>query len=143
MRSIVSVQVVANIAYQYLENMAYLSSKGVWGWNTERQNKAWAWSSRFWAVHVVLDFVRLWRERAVRQKERKAGWKGREEEAETEENEWRIKWRRSLLVNVAYAPLTVHWSLEQGLVSDSWVGVLGSVAGIAGLKEVWRKSGES
>ncbi|KAL5328934.1 hypothetical protein ACEPPN_002443 [Leptodophora sp. 'Broadleaf-Isolate-01'] len=140
-RRIVGVQVLSNIAYQYLENMAYLSSKGVCGWSAEKQNRAWVWSSRFWAVHVLLDFLRLGRERSEQRKVVK--WKGREEEAEREEQEFWARWRRQLVVNLAYAPLTVHWSLENGLVGEFWVGLLGSVAGLAGLKELWRKSGLS
>ncbi|KAH7342679.1 hypothetical protein BKA65DRAFT_504561 [Rhexocercosporidium sp. MPI-PUGE-AT-0058] len=140
-RGIAGIQVISNIAYQYLENMAYLSSKGVWGWSTEKQNKAWVWSSRFWAVHVLLDFVRLGRERSEQRKVVK--WKGREEEAERQEQEFWARWRRQLVVNLAYAPLTVHWSLEKGLVGEFWVGLLGSVAGLAGLRELWRKSGLS
>ncbi|PVH89589.1 hypothetical protein DL98DRAFT_507872 [Cadophora sp. DSE1049] len=140
-RSIAGIQVVSNILYQYLENFAYLSSKGIWGWNSEKQNKAWVWSSRFWALHVLLDFVRLGRERSEQRKVVK--WKGREEEAEKAEVEFWKRWRRQLLVNAAYAPLTVHWSLEKGLVGEFWVGLFGSVAGLAKLKEAWRLSGIS
>ncbi len=140
-RGIASVQVVSNILYQYLENMAYLSSKGIWGWSLEKQNKAWVWSSRFWALHVLLDFLRLGRERSEQRKVVK--WKGREEEAEREEEDFWKRWRRQLLINAAYAPLTIHWSLEKGLVGEFWVGLFGSVAGLAKLKEAWRLSGIS
>ncbi|CZT01083.1 uncharacterized protein RAG0_08887 [Rhynchosporium agropyri] len=140
-RSIAGVQVLSNVAFQYLENMAYLSSKGVWDWSPEKQGKAWVWSSRFWAAHVLLDLVRLGRERSVQRKV--VRFKGREEEAEKDEEEFWARWRRQLVINLAYAPLTVHWSLEKGLVGEFWVGVFGSVAGLAGLRELWRKSGLS
>jgi hypothetical protein len=129
-RRIKYTQVVSNIVFQYLENRAYLASKGVLGWGKEKQTQAWVWSSRFWMLHVVLEFVRLWRESRLR------SVKGKDKEGD--ENEWKAKWRREMVVNLAYAPLTLHWSLEQGLVDDFWVGLLGSVAGVAGLREFWK-----
>jgi hypothetical protein len=144
-RRLVYSQVVVNVFYQYLENGAYLSSKGVMGWSTEKQNKAWLWSSRFWMAHVGLDFIRLYREWMLRRQ------RGTEEERRTDgpkgdvitdrgEEEWRAGWIKEMVVNLAYAPLTVHWSLEKGLVGDFWVGLLGSVAGVAGLDALWKNT---
>jgi hypothetical protein len=138
LRSVSYAQVVVNIAYQYLENYAYLSSKGVLGWSTEKQNRAYIWSSRFWMAHVGLDFVRLYHENAVRGRNKKG--KGKEGVEDLEESAWRAKWRKQLVVNSAWAPLTLHWGLEQGLVGDIWIGVLGSVAGIANLRELWKNT---
>lgn len=135
-RRIVYTQVASNIAFQCLENGAYLASKGVLGWSKEKQARAWIWSSRFWVLHVGLDFVRLWREARLRSS------KGKAKEGSDEENEWVAKWRREMVVNAAWAPLTLHWSLEEGFASDLWVGVLGSVAGLAGFRELWRTTGK-
>jgi hypothetical protein len=140
-KRIEATQVIANIAYQYLENRAYLSSKGILGWSKEQQGKAWLWSSRFWMMHVILDFWRLAREWAIR---RNKG-KGKEVDdgvVNQGEQEWRAKWRREMVTNMAWAPLTVHWGLEKGLVSEFWVGVLGSIAGITGTRELWKQSGQ-
>jgi hypothetical protein len=139
LRSVSYAQVVVNIAYQYLENYAYLSSKGVLGWSTEKQNRAYIWSSRFWVAHVGLDFVRLYHEAAKR---RNKG-KGKEGVENLEETAWRAKWRREMVSNAAWAPLTLHWSLEQGLVGDFWIGVFGSVAGMTGLRERWKDTEKS
>lgn len=143
-------QVVVNLFYQFLENGAYLSGKGVLGWSGERQNKAWLWSSRFWASHIALDFVRLGREfLARRQVSREAEQNiGTDEEGVRigggmeGEKEWRRKWRREFAVNAAFAPLTLHWGLEGGLVGEFWVGVLGTVAGGLGFREMWRTTRE-
>jgi hypothetical protein len=130
-------QVCVNLCYQYLENGAYLSSKGVLGWSSERQGRAWVISSRFWMAHVVMDFVRLGRELAMRRSSR-VGEKG--EVVAQDESEWREKWRKEMVVNMAYAPLTLHWSLEKGLVGEFWVGLLGSVAGFTGLRVLWKNT---
>lgn len=134
-RRIVYTQVASNIAYQYLENGAYLSSKGVLGWSKEMQSRAWIWSSRFWMLHVGLDLVRLWREAHLRT------LKGKAKEGSDEDNKWISKWRKEMVVNAAWAPLTLHWSLEEGFAGDFWVGLLGSVAGLAGFRELWRTTG--
>ena len=61
------------------------------------------------------------------------GVSGKREEVE--------RWWRELGVNLAYAPLVVHWSLEEGCVGEAWVGTLGSFAGVLGFREVWRRAG--
>jgi hypothetical protein len=134
LKSIAYGQVLVNIFYQYLENGAYLSSKGVMSWSKERQGSAWIWSSRCWMAHVAMDFVRLGREAILRKEQNLV--KGKEVKS-LEEGKWNENWRKQMVVNLAYAPLTVHWSLEEGLVSEFWVGLCGTVAGMAGLRARW------
>lgn len=92
-------------------------------------------------AHVGLDIVRLYHEHLARKKikglMKSAGANGEDSVTEQGEMEWRAKWRKEMVVNLAYAPLTVHWGLERGLITDFWVGVLGSVASVAGLRELW------
>jgi len=141
LRRIAYAQVVVNAVYQYLENGAYLSSKGILGWSKERQGRAWLWRNRFWAEHVVIDFVRLYHEFVKRRRDSQSTGKD-DAVMDQAESEWRVKWKKELVVNLAYAPLTVHWSLEKGLpvIGDFWVGLLGSVAGITGLRVLWKNT---
>jgi hypothetical protein len=130
-------EVCVNVAFQVLENGAYLASKGVLGWDARKQARAWRWSSRFWMAHVGLELTRLgylWSERA------RAKQKGKEKEMLGDGEEESRAWRRDLLSNTAYAPLTVHWSLEEGVVGDFWLGVLGTVAGGVGFAQVWKNT---
>ena len=90
-------------------------------------------------MHVVLELVRLWRIRGLGKGE---GVKGEEKE----EQEKR-KWWRELCVNAAYFPLTIHWSMPTGenesgggVMSEFWVGVLGSVAGWIGVRQLWKET---
>ncbi|TGO57080.1 hypothetical protein BOTNAR_0209g00090 [Botryotinia narcissicola] len=135
-RKIVQIQVLANLCYQVLENGAYLSSKNILSWDKTKQAKAEIWSVRCWMVHVGLDIVKLGIEYGRRDKEM-AEMKG---EKVKEHREWMERWRKSLIVNLAYAPLTVHWSLEGGLVTEFWVGLLGNVAGGTSLRYLWRNT---
>ncbi|KFY50816.1 hypothetical protein V495_00082 [Pseudogymnoascus sp. VKM F-4514 (FW-929)] len=126
-RHIVNAQVLVNTIYQVLENGAYLSSKGVLGWSPEKQGKAWTWSSRCWCAHTALEFVRLARERQIR---KRAGEKG--EEAVKD-----LAWQREVLINSGYAPLTVHWSLEGGIISPLVVGLCGTFVGAVKMNRLW------
>jgi len=100
----------------------------------ERQARWWVWSSRFWMAHVVLDLGRLVRVRALRGRE-EAEKEGKMERVRDEE-----RWWREMYVDAAYAPLTVHWSLENGCVSEAWVGFLGMVAGAVGWRGLWAET---
>lgn len=136
-RAIARAQVLVNVLYQGLENGAYLSSKGALGWSAERQNWAWLWSSRFWAAHVGLEFLRLAYEASVGRG--KKGEKAVETAEEKAVEKTRLEtWRRELVVNLAYAPLTLHWSVDGGLISPLVVGVLGSVVGAINVPRLWR-----
>ncbi|KAH8702728.1 hypothetical protein GQ44DRAFT_831774 [Phaeosphaeriaceae sp. PMI808] len=117
------------VGFQVLENGAYLASKGVLGWDVGRQNRAWVWSSRFWAVYVGVEMGRLGVE----------GWFW-EEGGEEEKGERRWVWWKDVVSNMAYAPMTLHWSVEEGLMSEMAVGACGIVAGGANLVDAWRKT---
>lgn len=139
-----SVGVLVGLCYQIAESGAYLSGKGVLGWDAQRQMRANVWSSRFWGVSVGLDLVRLAREyKGLKEEKRKTGGKEREKASKMEETleEKEIHVKRKVAIDLAYAPLTVHWGLENGLVSEAWVGILGTVAGGLGLREKWRLAG--
>ncbi|KAH8801705.1 hypothetical protein F5884DRAFT_524901 [Xylogone sp. PMI_703] len=134
-------QVLSILIYQYLENGAYLATKRVLKWSKQKETKAWLWSCRFWMAYVGLDFIRLFREYALK-KRRESGTEKNEAVAE-QDAEWAATWRRELVVNMAWAPLTLHWSLETGLVNDFWVGFFGSVAGVVGITRLWKTTSDA
>lgn len=135
LRAIAYAQVSANLCFQSLENVAYLATSGIISRKPERIGKDWQLSSRFWATHVALDFIRLWRVRSLwtdidgDEKEAKAA---REKEVET--------WWRQLLVDACYAPMTVHYSRSPGILSEAQIGALGMVACMTGFRQIWRNT---
>ncbi|KAI9759487.1 MAG: hypothetical protein M4579_002327 [Chaenotheca gracillima] len=144
LRYIANAQVAVNTGFQVLENTAYLAQHGVWrGWSERAQGKMWVWSCRFWAMHTALDLLKLWRVREMGLELERKG-KGREKKGEgemivaTEDEKEKAAWWTSVVVNLAYAPMTVHYSLENGYLGESWVSALGSVAGIVGLRQAWK-----
>lgn len=144
-KRIVQLQVLVNICFQTLENGAYLASKGVLNWTPDKQNKAWLWSCRFWAAHVGFEFLRLAREFAIRGESRTAEEKrtdGGHGDVSTgsREKEWLGQWGRNLVMNAAWAPLTLHWSLEKGLLSDFGVGAMGTIVAAIRMPILWKET---
>ena len=113
------------VAFQVLENGAYASSKGMLtsaAWAGEigkkRETWWWVWSSRFWAAYVGCELVRLLVERAYHEPVVEKVGDGEKEDklrVEQERREAQSKsftWWKDLVSNVAYAPMTLHWSVE-------------------------------
>jgi hypothetical protein len=147
--------IVSCVGFQILENGAYLSSKGALttaSWTGDvgkaRENTWWLWSSRFWAVYVGIELVRLgvvrgWKEKRVQEDgvgdgEKEDKIRGEEKVRQEKLEKW--LWWKDVVSNLAYAPMTVHWSLEQGLLNDLGVGACGIVAGGALLADAWRRT---
>ncbi|KAH0403663.1 hypothetical protein KCU89_g1906, partial [Aureobasidium melanogenum] len=126
-------------AYQWYENVAYLASKGVLHgerFNTAQQNKWWVWSSRYWMAYIALEAVRLAR---VWQLKPTVASSATEKDPQTLEAE--ALWKRQMTVNMAWAPVSYHYSLESGALSKDWLGVLGLIAGGTGFRNLWRQAG--
>ncbi len=49
------------------------------------------------------------------------------------------KWKREVGVNAAYAPMTVHYSLENGVLSEGAIGALGVVVAWLTMGKAWRE----
>lgn len=50
------------------------------------------------------------------------------------------KWWRDVLVNAAYAPMTMHWSVEDGILAEPFLAALGLVAAGLGFRQAWREA---
>ncbi|KAI8931966.1 hypothetical protein NX059_010862 [Plenodomus lindquistii] len=153
-RSLTWCAIASCVGFQVLENGAYLSSKGALttsSWTGDagkaRENAWWIWSSRFWAAYVGAEIARLgveWYYHVPRPTPTHGD--GEKEDKIRQEEEGRKRrasnwlWWKDLASNLAYAPMTVHWSLERGLLSDWGVGACGIVAGGSNLAHAWRQT---
>lgn len=139
-------QVGVNTGFQLCENVAYLASKGVLRgprFGTEMQNRWWMYSCRFWAAHTALEAARLLRvwQLSVREAQSEKNVEGlSSEEARAKKMEATQAWSRAWYVNAAYAPMTVHYSIPNGLLTDEWLGALGIIAGSIGLRHMWKQT---
>ncbi|RDX57117.1 hypothetical protein OH76DRAFT_1394890 [Lentinus brumalis] len=99
------------------------------------------WSTRFWAAYVVLQLVHLREDSKLLQARERTLSKTKSGATPAEKED--IRKRRSamlneLVVNLAYLPLTIHWSTEKGVFSNPvWLDFFGLIASIASWKSGW------
>ncbi|EAQ91146.1 hypothetical protein CHGG_03081 [Chaetomium globosum CBS 148.51] len=86
------------------------------------------WSARFWAAYVGIEIGRLAAERFG-----PTGARAFKTKTKQEKSEWTKKTVRQL----AWAPLTLHWESDKGLVSDTTVGVLACIPGVIQMRDLW------
>ncbi|KAI1212265.1 uncharacterized protein F4807DRAFT_415398 [Annulohypoxylon truncatum] len=144
-RAISWVQMSTCVVFQALENGAYLSSKGVLGWSASAQRRAGLWSARFWAAFVGVEVGRLFYEshrRGRRSREEKFAGGKSAAQVQRDEIEWADAWKKSVARNLAWAPLTVHWSVEQGMLGEMAVGALATIPGVIQMRDLWRRTAE-
>lgn len=48
------------------------------------------------------------------------------------------KWYREFGVNVAYAPMTIHYSLDNGVLGEGAIAALGAVVGALSIGQAWK-----
>ncbi|EEQ89890.1 peroxin 11C [Blastomyces dermatitidis ER-3] len=145
LRTVAYAQVAVNVAYQVLENVAHLAGKGVvsrraverWG----SLGRWWVWSTRAWLGHVLLEFVRVWREYVLAWDRRKGfvSEDGKKIGEAEREREMEVRgWKKSIVNSLAWLPLCVHWSFEDGVgVPEKMVGVLSMTACAWGVYDMW------
>ena len=117
--------------YFPLENAAYLASHSIIPMTKRTETDLWLLSSRFWMAHVVLELIRLYREQQISRKGKDAAEKGYS-------GTWDRKWWGELIMNLAYAPQTLHWSIEKGVFRDIAVAYFGIVAALTSIYLAWR-----
>jgi len=128
--------------YQAFENVAYLAGKGILrgDWVApEKQKRMWLVGCRFWGVYVALEFARLAREWQIKQmtvQEKTEGGDAVDAQRQQEVQAWRRSWWS----NAAYSPMTVHYSVDGGILSDEQLGFLGVVIGFIGFGHLWKQS---
>ncbi|KAI1367785.1 hypothetical protein F5Y08DRAFT_297603 [Xylaria arbuscula] len=138
-------QLAVCIGYQTTENILYLASKGVLDVAPKTQGKLGLWCARCWGSFVGLELIRLFHESSKRSKrtraEKFAGGKT-VAAVEREEREWKATWRKTVARNLAWAPLTVHLSVEKEIVSELGIGALGSIPSVIQMYDLWRNTAE-
>jgi hypothetical protein len=114
------------LAYYPLEHLYYLASHGIIGTSIANPlalfkqkriqldvNALGIWSTRFWALYVLLQFAHLREERALLQQKERTLRKAKGTTPNAGEKQelakrWQGLWNE-VAVNLANLPLTVHW----------------------------------
>ncbi|PNY19959.1 Uncharacterized protein TCAP_07435 [Tolypocladium capitatum] len=123
-------QVISLISYQAAENIAYLSSKKVLPLSPATQGRLSLISVRSWALYVAMELGRLLVER-----ERKVS-----AAAAAKDVQWAAGWTKAFTRNLAWAPLTMHWSMRNGPLPDLAVSLLASYPSTGAMMDLWRET---
>ncbi|TFK27502.1 hypothetical protein FA15DRAFT_666350 [Coprinopsis marcescibilis] len=101
------------------------------------------WSTRFWAAYVFLHIAHLFEDRKLLIQKQRAlrKFKGTgltsEEKIEISQR-WDAFWSE-VVINLGNLPLTIHWSLENGLIKNEfWVNLLGFITAVASFRSGWK-----
>ena len=148
-------QVISMLIYYPLEHLYFLASKGVLPLSPRLINKAALYSCRAWAAYTLLHFFHLREELKLLEPERRrlqalqAGADfdtPRKPSPAVAASLQEMEGRRAalingLIVNLAYTPLTLHWSMPKGLYGSELItGICGFVAAVAQLRAGWKAS---
>ncbi|KAL6850865.1 hypothetical protein ACO1O0_007991 [Amphichorda felina] len=128
---VAAAQILALISYQTAENVAYLSSRKVLGFSPAAQSRLAVWSVRSWALYVGMELGRL----AVERQRRLAAAGGA---LTAKDAEWSAAWSKDFFRNLAWAPITVHWSVANGPLSELAISLLAFYPAVAQMRDVWR-----
>ncbi|CAK7242316.1 MAG: hypothetical protein STHCBS139747_003804 [Sporothrix thermara] len=121
-------QLISCVAYQVTENAAYLASKGVLGASPAQQGKLYRWSSRAFSVFIAAELGRLvvqFTQQATDTPEKKA------QAGELHKN---------LVRYASLAPITAHWSMENGFLGDTALTVLGGIPAAIQMHRTWTQA---
>lgn len=143
-------QIISNVIYQLLENVAYLASKGIVSKRFVDKyggiDNWYIWSTRGWFGHIFLQFFVLWRQHVLRKRrlaaQRTASGTIESKETKVEDHEELRKeirtWRKSLVNNTIWAPLCIHWCFEKGIgIPEHLTGLISFMAGAWALHDFW------
>ncbi|WFD19551.1 hypothetical protein MCAP1_001785 [Malassezia caprae] len=149
-------QALSMVVYSPMEAVAYLAMHKILPVTDAVQDWLWLYGCRLWAAYVVLDFWHIIEDhrvlrtnaRALEKSRGHPGPAGSEKGMSDEQRETRRLWaglreRKNMLltqfwVNVGYLPLTVHWSVEGGFLTEGWVGFFGTIAAFASTRMHWK-----
>ncbi|TRM64399.1 hypothetical protein BD626DRAFT_455718 [Schizophyllum amplum] len=97
-------------------------------------------SCRFWAAYVFLQFAHMEEDRKLLiMKHRTFKRSGMTPEQKKElQASWDVLFNQ-FIANLAYLPMTIHYSLEKGLFkNDTWVTFFGWVAAVSQFYSAWK-----
>ncbi|RKP14298.1 peroxisomal biogenesis factor 11 [Piptocephalis cylindrospora] len=160
--TVIRLQNASMFLYYPMEHVYWLAAHKVIRMRSGTVDQVGYWSCRFWAIYVLLEYLRLHlirQDRQTREAEVREslispeadapGPKGAEKDPRPHSSrregerllrgfrQEREQWWTSFLINSAYFPLTFHWSIEGSTFPDVAVGICGTIAAILQFRNAW------
>ncbi|KAM0428276.1 hypothetical protein ACHAPT_007177 [Fusarium lateritium] len=124
------IQYTLLIGYHFGEATWLLTSKGATNLSQKTGGKLAIWGARSWSAWVFLELFRLLVERARRTPSGDVA----------AEEEWKTNWKAEFLGTLPWAPLSVHWGSENGLLPELALAALATWPATVNIKNLWRQT---
>lgn len=143
------IQGLSMLAFYALEGVSFFSSPAAPLLSPRfitpaTSGKAQLWSVRAWGLYTAIQIsILLQQHQGLVKRERVAslgGEKGADEAELKEVRKNKAATFLSLIENLAFAPLIIHWSVRPLFASELPVDILSFIAAIAGFKNGWEKA---
>ncbi|CAI6085220.1 unnamed protein product [Clonostachys chloroleuca] len=129
-------QHLSMIFFHFSEGAACLASKKILTLPSKRQNQLSFAAVRAWAVFTFLDLARG----VIEYKKMTTRGDVRSPKEQKEGGQDMQQWRSQFFINLAWAPVTVHWGVDGGLLPDSLASLLAVYATSGIFKDVWKRT---
>ncbi|KAI8807008.1 peroxisomal biogenesis factor 11 [Cladochytrium replicatum] len=144
LQTLTRLQNLCNLFYYPLEHLYWLSAHKVLHFSDAVTSNLSKWSCRFWGGYVVLYYVQLFEEyQLLSDREKQLASSSSTDSKTDKEERIAIKNEKySLLVNsvinTAYFPMTIHFSLQNSPIPDSLISVCGLAASVLQITTAWQ-----
>ncbi|KAK7422966.1 hypothetical protein QQX98_001256 [Neonectria punicea] len=126
--AVMALQTISMTSFHICEAAACLSQAKVLALSPKLQERFMGWAARSWAAFIFVELGRLLIE-----------WT-RKLKGDEVDVEWLDEWKKELYRNLAWAPVTLHWSLPNGLLSDIFVALFALYPSFSLMKDFWKES---
>ncbi|KPM46419.1 hypothetical protein AK830_g129 [Neonectria ditissima] len=126
--AVIALQTISMTSFHICEAAACLSQARVLVLSPKLQERFMSWAARSWAAFIFIELGRLLLE-----------WSRKPRGAEVD-GEWLDEWKKEVYRNLAWAPVTLHWSFPDGLLSDMFVALFALYPSFSLMKDFWKET---
>ncbi|KAL5603973.1 hypothetical protein FOVSG1_006723 [Fusarium oxysporum f. sp. vasinfectum] len=128
-----TLQFLLLFGYHISEASYWLSTKCIVILSSEKTSKVSLYGARLWSTWVFMELGRLLVERSRRTPTGDVA----------AEEEWSTNWMSSFIGILPWAPLSVHWGTQGGLLPEITIAALATWPASNKMKNLWRQTAES
>lgn len=125
-------QTLCLTSFHICEAASFLSSKGITNLSAKTQERLSFFAIRSWTTFTMVEVGRLLLD----------GLHSTHDNEKAATDDWKVRWRKDMLQNLAWLSVSVHWSLRKGLLPESLVSPLAAFATWSLVKDAWNEAAE-
>jgi hypothetical protein len=123
-------QTLCLTSFHVSEAIGFLSTRGILKRSAKSEEKLTFLAIRSWAAFTLIEIGRL-----------SLDWMNTMQDKEKLATKtWKAKWKSDMLQNLAWASVSIHWSLRDGLIPEAFVSPLAVFATWSLVKDAWKNA---